>query len=150
MTETETLSGMAEVIAASLKDKLGKNQGIKSVAFYGKPPTKDTDLDILIVTHEIQPELTDVLQKASNNHKIPIDAWILSPEQLTIRMKRIAGMGRGKPSILEKISTWNGFGFVPITGSEFLTSIIENCYSQPEPGGSIPPTPQEHIQFIPQ
>ncbi|MFH0864063.1 MAG: hypothetical protein V1858_03175 [Candidatus Gottesmanbacteria bacterium] len=149
MSETEILLGMAEVIAGSLKNKLVNKPEIQSVAFYSVPPTRNTDLDILIVRNNDTPELNDILQQISSLHKIPVDTWILSPEQLTLRMKRIAGVGRGKPKIFEKIAEWKGFGFVPITGSEFLKKTIENCYSQPEPGGPIPPTPEEHIQFTP-
>lgn len=133
--------------------ELGNNPELLSIAFYAKPPWKtqgEKDLDLLVVTSEIVSEDTyNIVNERLNllAKNLPIDAWILTSTQLSQRMERIAGMNPTLPPILRNTSEWNGFGFVPITGEEYLTNTIVECYSHPEPGGPIPASPSEKIMF---
>ncbi|MFC1710462.1 hypothetical protein ACFL0F_02285 [Patescibacteria group bacterium] len=150
MIEKNRLLQAVDSIATSLKVGLSESPNVTAVAFYGNPPTAEGDLDLLIVVEdEGNNELNHLLQTESNRHKLTIDAWVLSPDALELRMKRIAGTMPRKPNIIRETSSWDGFTFVPVVGSGFIESTIERCYTNPEAGGPIPPTPEEKRVFHP-
>lgn len=133
---------------------LGEVPEVTAAAFYAKPPWKtqgEQDVDLLIVTSE---NLSDGATNAINQRlgelatgNLPIDAWVLTSPQLELRMRRIAGVSPKAPPILRSTSEWQGFGFVPIVGSDYLSKTITECYAHPEAGGPIPPSPTEHKVF---
>lgn len=150
MKENDQLLPIVEAIKVSLKENPAFSSA-QAVAFYAKPPTLKTDLDLLIVSEtENQKTFGGVLQKLSNEYRLPIDTWTLTPTQLETRMKRIAGVSREQPKIFTTASNWDKFGFVPIVGEDYLRKTIEKCYAHPESGGPIPETPEEKHVFEPE
>lgn len=150
MNEREIFLKIIESIAITLRNDLSGKNGLHCVAFYGKPLREGTDLDVLIVDDgQQQPAIVESLQRQSTLHKVTLDAWILTPEKLNQRMRRIAGVSSGLPPIHKTATAWSGFGFVPVVGHDYLTTVITHSYSNPQSGGPIPPTPEERKVFRP-
>jgi hypothetical protein len=150
-SEQGKLTEAVESIKLAIQQGLGENSAITAAAFYGNPPWKAEDLDVLVVTNQSgDVGIADTLQQQSNAHRLVLDTWILTEAQLTERMKRIAGVSPGKPPIQQVVSNWEGFSFVPVLGRDFLETTITDCYDHPEAGGPIPPTPEEKMTFQPE
>ena len=149
MKEANPLLPVIESIAFSLQQELVSSE-TRGIAFYGKPPTDKTgDLDLLIISEGKWGDVEKTLQRLANEHQIKIDTWLTTPEKLRARMKRVVGKFPAKPSVLKTASTWDGFAYVLVSGENYLRETIEECYNNPEFGGLIPPTPEEHNTFEP-
>ncbi len=147
MTEQLNRTGLKEkVIEMTARlEEVANNPSVCALCLYAFPPwlsKGDKDLDLLIVVEEdsgsdLKSELNHELAVIARDN-LEIDAWVLTAEELKERMRRIAGLEPAKPNIYESVSAWDGFGFVPLSGKELLSKIIDESYDNPEKGGAIP------------